>query len=88
MDFQFKIDHEKGTDNILASAFSTRLNLPNCDEQDTAYAEKKINSVGLQYDPDMEILEFHDMIEAMEESLEESDPVELNSFEFSIKALS
>ena len=30
----------------------------------------------------MEILEFHDMVEATEESLVESDPVELNSFEF------
>ena len=36
----------------------------------------------------MEILEFHDMIMVTEESLEESDPVELNSYEFFIKALS
>ena len=48
------------------------------------YYEKINNSLGLQFDPDKEILEFNEMIEAMEkeESEEEPDPVELNSFEF------
>ena len=48
------------------------------------YAEKIINSVGSQFDPTMEILEFHEMIEATEkvEVEEEREPVELNSFEF------
>ena len=32
------------------------LNLPNGDEEDMAYIEKIINSVGLQFYPEMEIL--------------------------------
>ena len=46
--YQFKIEHKKGADNILTDALS-RLNLPNCDEEDMTYAEKIINSVGLQF---------------------------------------
>ena len=84
---EFKIEHKKGTDNIIADAIS-RLKLPNCDEEDTACTEKIINSVGFQYDPDMEILKFHDTIEAREKSPEGPGPVELNSFEFFIQALS
>ena len=53
-----------------------------------AYVEKIINSVGLQFDPDMEILEFHEMIEtAKEQEEEEIEPLELNSFEFFAQAL-
>ena len=47
--------------------------------------------MGLQYEGEIEIVEFHNMIEseAQEENPdEESDPVELNSLEFFIKALS
>ena len=47
--------------------------------------------MGLQYESNIEIIEFHDMIEfeAQEGDLEEiPDPVELNSLEFFIKALS
>ena len=57
-DYAFKIEHKKGADNVLADALS-RLNLPNCDEEDITYVEKIINSVGLEFDPEMEILEFH-----------------------------
>ena len=46
---QFKIEHKKGTDNILADVLS-RLNLPSCDEDEMSYAEKIINSAGSQYD--------------------------------------
>ena len=68
--------NKKGADNILAYARS-RLNLPDCDEE---YVEKIINPVGLQFDPEMEILEFHEMMEAMETVAEEEEPepVELN----------
>ena len=47
--------------------------------------------MGLQYEGEIEIVEFHNMIEseAQEENPdEESDPVELNSLEFFIKAMS
>ena len=47
--------------------------------------------MGLQYEGEIEIVEFHNMIEseAQEENPdEESDPVELSSLEFFIKALS
>ena len=57
-DYSFKIVHKKCADNVLADALSS-LNLPNGDEEDMAYVEKIINSVGLQFDPDMEYLEFH-----------------------------
>ena len=52
--------------------------------------EKIINSDGLQFDPDMEILEFNEMIEAKEtgESEEEPNPIELNKFEFFIQVIS
>ena len=45
-----------------------------------AYFEKIINSVGLQFDPKMEIFEFHEMMEAKETVAEEEEPepVELN----------
>ena len=46
--------------------------------------------MGLQYESDMEIIEFHDIVEfeAQEGDLEEiPDLVELNSLEFFIKAL-
>ena len=36
----------------------------------------------------MEILEFHEMMEALEMAEEGPEPVELNSFEFFVKALS
>ena len=54
------------------------------------YAERIINSVELQFDPIMDILEFHEMMEAMEmaEEGDEPEPVELTSFEFFIQALS
>ena len=90
-DYRFKIEHKKGKDNILVDALSS-LNLPNCEEEDitfqTAYVKKIINSVGLQYESEIEILEFHDMINALEESIEEPDPFKLNSFEFFIQELS
>ena len=46
----------KQSENILADALS-RLNLPNDDEEDMAYVKKIINAVGLEFDPDMEILD-------------------------------
>ena len=54
------------------------------------YLEKIINSVGLQFEPEMEILEFHEMMEAMKTAVveEEPEPVELNLFEFFVQALS
>ena len=58
----------------------SRLNLPNGDEDDMTYVEKIINSVGLEFDPEMEILEFHEMREDSEVKNEE--PLELNSLEF------
>ena len=45
---------------------------------------RQINSVGLEFDPNIEILEFSEMIgttEAVEEE-KESEPIEFNSFEF------
>ena len=55
-----------------------------------SYGEKIIYSVGLQFDPEMEILELHEMMESMEAvaEKEEPEPVELNSFEFFVQALS
>ena len=55
-----------------------------------AYGEKIINSVGVQFDPEVEILEFYEMMEAMEAVAEkmEPEPIELNSFEFFVQALS
>ena len=89
-DYSFKIEHKKGTDNILADALS-KLNLPAFEDEEPTRIEKIINSVGLQYESDVEIIEFHHMVkfEAQEGNLEEiPDPVELNSLEFFIKALS
>ena len=61
----------------------SRLNLPNGDEEDITYVENIINSVGLEFDPEMEILEFHEMKEASEcKDEEEQELLELNSFEF------
>ena len=79
LDREFKIEHKKGADNILAYALP-RQNLSNCEEEDLPYAEKIINSVGLQFDPEMEILEFHEMTEEMKtvQPEEEPEPVELN----------
>ena len=89
-DFSFKIEHKKGTDNILADALS-RLNLPMLEDDEPARIEKIINSVGLQYESDIEIIEFHDNIEfeAQEEDLEEiTDLFKLNTIEIFIKTLS
>ena len=88
-DYQFKFEHKKGAENILADALS-RLNLPNDEDEDLTYVEKIINSVGLEFDPEIEILEFGQMIGATETSEEdkEPDPVELNSVEFFVQALS
>ena len=61
-DYSFKIEHKKGTDNILADALS-RLNLPAFEDDEPTRIEKIINSVGLKYESSMEIIEFHDMIE-------------------------
>ena len=63
----------------------SRLNLLECEEEDTAYVEKIINAVGLEYEADIEILEFDDMINATEAPIEEPVPFELNSFEFFFK---
>ena len=63
-DYQFKIEHKKGAEYILADALS-RLNLPNDEEEDLTYVEKIINSVGVEFDPEIEILEFGEMIGAM-----------------------
>ena len=51
--------------------------------------EKIINSVGLQFDRNIEVQEFHNTIEATKEveSEEKQDPIELNSSEFFIQAL-
>ena len=89
-DYSFKIEHKKGSDNILADALS-RLNLPECEDDEPTKIEKIINAVGIQYESEIEIVEFHEMMEseAQEENLDvESDPVELNSLEFFIKAMS
>ena len=63
---------------------------PNDDEEDVAYVDKIINAVGLEFDPKIEILEFSEMIGAMGTVGEEKEPepVELNSFEFFVQALS
>ena len=74
---------------MLADLLS-RLNLPNCDEEDMAYVEEIINSTRLQFDPEMEILEFHEMkkeIATKEIEEEEIEPLEINSFEFFAQAL-
>ena len=47
--------------------------------------EKIINLVGLQFDPKLEILEFHEMVEAKQDS--EKEETEPNSFEFFAQAL-
>ena len=49
-----------------------------------------INSVGLKFDPEIEILEFGEMVGATVtvEEEKEPEPVEQNSFEFSVQALS
>ena len=88
-DYQFKIEHKRGADNILADALS-RLNLPNDDEDNMEYVEKIINSVGLNFDLNIEIMEFGEMIGATEIQKEEQerDPPELNAFEFFVQALS
>ena len=86
-DYAFKKKHKEGADNVLADAL-TWLNLPNCDEEDMEYVEKIINSVGLQVDPEMEILEFHETREATNEIEEEGIyPLELNSFKFFAQVL-
>ena len=52
------------------------------------YVEKIISSVGLKFDPEIEILEFHEMVEAKQgKEEEETEPLELNSFEFFAQAL-
>ena len=79
----------KQPENILADALSW-LNLPKDDEEDTAYVENIINALGLEFDPEIEILEFSEMMGAMGTVEEEKEPkpVELNSFEFFVQALS
>ena len=71
-DYNFKIEHKKGTDNILADAVS-KLNLPVFKDDEPERIEKIINSVGQQYESDIEIIDIHDMIEfeAQEGDLEE-----------------
>ena len=88
-DYQFKIEHKKGAENILADALS-RLNLPNDENEDLTYVKKIKNSEGLEFDPEIEILEFGQMVGATETTEEEKEPepVELNSFEFFVQALS
>ena len=87
-DYQVKIEHKRGADNILEDALS-RLNMPNDEEENTEYIEKIINSVGLECDPDIEILEFGEMVGATENKREENGqvPPELNSFDFFAQAL-
>ena len=66
------------------------LNLPNDDEDNMEYVEKIINSVGLEFDPNIEIVEFGEMVGATEAEKEENEqvPPELNSLEFFVQALS
>ena len=68
----------------------SRLNLPNDEEEDMACVEKIINAVGMESDPEIEILELSEMIGAMGtvEEEKEPEPVELNSIEFFVQALS
>ena len=47
-----------------------------------AYVEKMTNAVGLEFDPEIEILEFHEIMGAMETVEEIPEPLEFNSFEF------
>ena len=72
-DYNFKIEHKKVAENILADALS-RLNLPNDEEENLTYVEKIINSVGLEFDPEIEILEFGQMIGATEMAEENKEP--------------
>ena len=48
--------------------------MPNDDKEDVAYVEKIINAVGLEFDPEIEILELSEMIEAMGTVGEEKEP--------------
>ena len=68
----------------------SRLNLPNDEDEDLTYVEKIIYSVGLEFDPEIEIVEFGEMVGALAtvEEEKEPEPVELNSVEFFIQALS
>ena len=68
----------------------SRLNLPNDDEDNIEYVKKIINSVGLEFDPNIEIIEFGEMVGATEAAKEENGqvPPELNSLEFFVQALS
>ena len=88
-DYQFKIEHKRDAENILEDALS-RLNLPNDEEENMEYVEKIINSVGLEFDPDVEIIEFGEMVGATEAEKEEKGqvPPELNALEFFVQALS
>ena len=76
-------DNEKQSDGSTSDDELTEV-------QDPISSEKIINSVRLQFDPDMEIFEFHEMMESMETAakVEEPEPFELNSFEFFVQALS
>ena len=88
--YSFKIEYKKGSDNIIADA-SSRLNLLWFQDEEPTKVEKIINSVRLQYESEIEIIEFHNIIEFESQKQNpdwESDPVELNSLEFFIKALS
>ena len=87
-DYQFKIEHKKGVENILADALS-RLNRPNDDEDNMKYVEKIINSVDMVFEPDIEIIEFCEMVGATKlKDEDERNPIELNSLEFFAHALS
>ena len=61
-EYSLEIEHKEGTDKILADALS-RLNSPAFENDEPARMEKTINSVGLHYERDMNIIEFRDRIE-------------------------
>ena len=89
VEYKFRTEHKKEADSVLALS---RLNLSECNDEKTTYAEKIIYFVGLRFESGMEIIEFHNIIvndqEEKGKSAEESDPIEFNSQEFFVKALS
>ena len=93
-DYEFKIQHKKGKDNILADALS-RLNLPESFHPDEEFTDKIINYIGVDNREKVVINEFYNMIQD-EEAVETTclsdkgdfDPIELNSLDFFVSAMS
>ena len=93
-DYNFKIQHKKGKDNILADALS-RLNLPEFFQPEETFTDKIINYICIDNIEEVEIIEFCNLIqdEEVEETTYSSDkiepdPIELNSLDFLVSAMS